>query len=55
MLTTMERREEVRRHDEQRQRRIKTAKYIDVKTDDGAAGGGAAAGEGTARDKQQRR
>ncbi len=52
---TMERREEARQHDKQRQQRVQTAKYIDVETNDGAAGGGAAAGEGAARDKRQQR
>ncbi len=52
---TMERREEARRHDKQRQQRVQTAKYIDVKTNDGAAGGGAAVGEGAARDERPRR
>jgi hypothetical protein len=51
-LMTMERREEARWHNKQRQQRIQTAKYIDVKTNDGAAGGGATAGEGAVRDKQ---
>jgi hypothetical protein len=55
--TTMERQEEARqqeearRHDKQRQQCIKTANYVDVETDDRAAGGGTAAGEGAARDK----
>jgi hypothetical protein len=50
--TTMERREEAWRreevwqHDEQGRQCVKTTNYIDVKTDDRAAGGGAAAGEG---------
>jgi hypothetical protein len=37
MLMTMEWQEEVRWHDKQRQQRAQTAKYIDVKTNDGAA------------------
>ncbi len=54
MLMTMEQREEVRRHDKQRRRRVHAAKYIDVETNDGAAGRGAVAGEGAARDKRRR-
>jgi hypothetical protein len=53
--TTMERREEAWRHDEQRRQRVETANYFDVETKDGTAGRGAAAGEGAARDKRQRR
>jgi hypothetical protein len=52
-LMTMERREEARRHDKQRQRCVQTTKYIDVETNKGAAGGGVAAGEGAARDEQR--
>jgi hypothetical protein len=55
MLMTMERREEARRHDKQRQQRVQTAKYIYVDANNGAAGGGLAAGEGMARDEQRRR
>ncbi len=57
--TTMERREEAQRreeawrHNKQRQRRVKTANYVDVETDDGAAGGCAVAGEGAARNKRR--
>ncbi len=39
-------------HDEQRRGHVKTAKYIDFKTNNRAAGGGAAVGEGAAREKQ---
>jgi hypothetical protein len=58
---TMERREEVRQQEEawkwdkQRQQCIKTTNYDDVKTNNGAAGGGAVMGEGRACDKQQQR
>jgi hypothetical protein len=51
----MERQEEARRHDKQRRRCVQTAKYIYVETNDGSAGGGAAAGEGAAHDERQRR
>ncbi len=45
--------QEVQRHDKKRQQCIKTANYVDVETNDRAAGGGAATGGGAARDKQQ--
>ncbi len=51
-LMTMEWQEEARRHDKERQQRVQTAKYINVETNDGAAGGGAVAGEGAAHDKR---
>jgi hypothetical protein len=47
--------EEVRRHDEQRRRRVKTANYFDVETDNGVAEGGTVAGEGMAHDERRRR
>ena len=51
-LITMERPEEAQRHDKQRKRHVQTTNYIDVETNDGAAGGGAVAGEGAAHDKR---
>jgi hypothetical protein len=57
MMTTMERLEEVQQqeeaqqHDKQLQQCVKTANYIYLETNNGAVGGGAAAGEGAARDK----
>jgi hypothetical protein len=47
------RQEEVQRHDKQRQRRVKTTNYLDVETNNGAAGGGTAVGEDVAHDKGQ--
>jgi hypothetical protein len=51
-LMTMERREEAWWQDKQRQRRVQTAKYIDIEINDKAAGGGVAAGEGATHDKK---
>ncbi len=45
--------EEVQRHNEQRLQHVKTANCVDVKTNDVAARGGKAAGEGTAHEEWQ--
>jgi hypothetical protein len=47
----MERQEEAWQHDKQRQQRFDTANYVDVKTNNGAVGGGMVAGEGAVHEQ----